>query len=47
VWSWRKRFVLFYSLDCFSGRDTLRVPGNTLRESLLDIFREVLEDLVV
>ncbi len=47
VWCRRKRFILFNTLDCFFGRNTLRVPGNALRESLLDIFCEVLEDLVI
>lgn len=47
VWSGREGFVLVHSLDSFFSRDTLGIPGNALRESLLDIFCEVLEDLVI
>jgi hypothetical protein len=43
----RERLVLFHSFDCVFSRNTLWIPGNALRESLLDIFREILEDLIV
>jgi hypothetical protein len=43
----RERLVLFHSFDGFFSRSPLRIPGNALRESLLDIFCEILEDLVV
>lgn len=43
----RERLALFHSFDGFFSRNPLRIPGNALRESLFDIFCEILEDLVV